>query len=267
MDFLRFLSNISIWNVLGFLGNMFIRTIIIGGFIIFVYTMIRLLLDKKIVIKTILKIFLVCYIIICALATNYYGKNLKPRLSKYGYVDKKYLDDRLKRLNDAIKANPQDANNYFSRGMVYANNFYFNQALDDFKKALSLNPNLPIANNYVCYIYINKRQFDKAEEYCQRAIKQSPNFSKPYFNLARIYQHRKNFDKAVEQITKAIDLERNFYEGYILRSEFFYNKGEYIKAIDDLKKAIELNAPDKNYLQESIKRIQRKLNLQEQFKP
>lgn len=192
-----------------------------------------------------------------------YVRNYRPDLAKYGYTKESYANDKIKRLNGAISANPSDANNYFSRGMIYANNLHFNEALDDFLKALSLNPDLPIANNYVGFIYIMQEKYDSAEQYCKKAVEQSPNFSKPYFNLARIYQHRNDFDGAIEYVTKAIGLEQNFYEGYILRSDIFLEKKEFAKSIEDLQKAILLNAPNTSSLQAKINEIQGLLDKEE----
>ncbi|MFZ5800829.1 MAG: tetratricopeptide repeat protein [Candidatus Omnitrophota bacterium] len=258
MDFLRLLTTASPWEASLFFLRLLPPAIFIGAVGISIYTIIQLLREKKIAAKIIFLIFAACYLIVCIFYIFSWNKTVPANFSKYGFTSDKYMAERLKRLTAAIKANPGDANNYFSRGMLYANNFYYDQALNDFQQALNLNPNLPIANNYVCYIYANKRQFNKAEGYCQKAIEQSPNFSKPYFNLARIYRHRKDLERAVAQISKAIELEKTNYEPYIFRAEVFYDKGEYAKAIDDLKKAIELNAPDRNFLKRRINTIQQK---------
>lgn len=196
------------------------------------------------------------------LVTNFSFAGTNPETSlvkenqKYGFVKESVLAEKINRLDQMIKDSPQDAANYLSRGLALANNHYYDKALGDFLKALSLNPNLPIANNYVGFIYINNGKYDEAELYLRTAIEQSPNFSKPYFNLARIYQQRNKLDNAIEQITKSMELEPNFYEAYIMRAGFYYNKGEYDRSLEDLNKAININPNLKKQLENQIKIIQ-----------
>jgi len=90
-------------------------------------------------------------------------------------------------LGAAFNIKAKDAANYFSRGMALANNLNYDKALGDFLKALSLNPNLPTANNYVGFIYIDKGKYDEAEPYLKKAIEQSTNFSKPYLTAFKPY--------------------------------------------------------------------------------
>ncbi len=183
-------------------------------------------------------------------------KDIGMKWQKYGFVQEGVLNEKIARLDQMIKDNPGDANNYLARGGVLANNFNYDKALEDFHKALSLNQNLPIANNYVGYIYVNQGKYDEAEPYLKKAIEQAPNFSKPYFNLARIYFRRNALDKAIEQITKTIEYEPSSYEAYIMRAEIYYNKKEYDKSINDLEQAIKLNASLKERLDAQIKAIQ-----------
>lgn len=253
MNYLEYLLNISVWHVIVFFGVLLIINIIIAGVIIVICSIgKKLFFKKKINFKSALIIFCTCYVIISFVSLYFLNRNFRTRLNNF--------NEAISRINELIKSNPQDANNYFSRGMEYANNFCYDKALKDFKKALSLNPNMPAANNYVGFIYIAKGRFDKAEEYCKKAIEQTSNFSKPYFNLARIYKHREDFDNAMYQITKALEYEPNFYEAYILRAEIFIDKEEYANAISDLKKAIKLNPPSKNLLEGWIKKLSEKLN-------
>lgn len=182
-------------------------------------------------------------------------KSFQQKWQKYGFVKKDVLDDKLSRLDQMIKDNPDDAANYLSRAIALANNLNYNQALSDFLKALSLNPNLPIANNYVGFIYLDKGKIDQAEPYLKKAIEQSPKFSKPYFNLARIYLYKNELDNAIAQISKAMELQPDFYEAYLLRSQIYFNKKQYYDSIADLKKVAEINPELKQQVEGQIKVI------------
>jgi tetratricopeptide (TPR) repeat protein len=186
-------------------------------------------------------------------------KSYRRDFGKYGFSDETYTKERTERAGKLIESNPQDAKNYLSRGIASVNNHNYDQAMQDFQKALALNPNLPIANNYVCFICIDKGKYDQAENYCKKAIEQSPNFSKPYFNLSRIYQRRKDYPKAIEMISKAIQYESNFYEGYLLRADIYDGMEEYRKELDDLNRALKLRPQDKKYLEFKISALKKKM--------
>lgn len=182
--------------------------------------------------------------------------------AKYGFVDNKYFKEKVERLDKMVAENPEDAKNYLSRGITKANNHDFEGALPDFKKALELNPNMPIANNYICFIYLNQGFHSEAEGYCNKAIEQSPNFSKPYFNLARIYQYRKDYPKAIDSVSKAITYEPGSFEAYLLRAQLYEETGEYEKEIADLEKAKKINYREQERFEAIIERVKKKMQHQ-----
>ena len=259
MVFLRFLLNISPLKLMLIVGFLLFVSLFSGWIVSLFYFGIAKNLNKNISRrKHYLRISSVIFIIICTVFFNKTDAILKRYLNKYGFTNTNFFNEKIRRLNALIKANPKDAANYLSRGIAYANNLYYDRALPDFLTALHLNHNLPIANNYIGFININKGKYDEAEPYLKKAIEQSPNFSKPYFNLASIYKRRNKLDNAIEQITKAIECEPNFYEAYIVRAGIYYNKNEYDKAIADLEKAIKINPSLKQQLEYQIKIIQQR---------
>ena len=265
MDFIIKLLNLSLYSVIGFFGILFLFSILVGLVIVLFYVVVnRFGFKKQISLKTILGIFILTYAIICSSVIYCFNKDIDAvsfrYYGKYGYVKKKNFTDKIIKLSESIKTNPTSPNNYFFRGITYANNFYFNKALKDLNKALEINPNMPTAINYIAHIYIIKGKYDEAEEYCKKAIKLSPNFSKPYFNLAMIYKYKKDYDMALDKVNKSIECDSSFYEAYSLRSEIFLIKEKFQKAINDLEKVIELNPQSKRFTEGRIKKILKRSN-------
>ena len=83
-------------------------------------------------------------------------------------------------------------------------------AIDDFSRALKLNP----ANAYILY------------------------------DRANVYAARKEYKKAVDDYTQAIALDANLAEAYYNRGLVFLYSGEHEKGIEDLSKAGELGLYD-----------------------
>lgn len=179
---------------------------------------------------------------------------------RYGYSDQKFVDEKVERLNQAVEANPQDTNNYLSRGIALANNHDIDHALPDFLKALELNPKLPVAHNYVCWIYVQQGRLDEAQVHCEKALELTQNFGAPHYNLATIYLKKKDYWKALEHASKAVEFEPNNFDRYLLRAGIYEEQGDYTSAIKDLKKAIELHPAQEPFIKERLKEVEKKLD-------
>lgn len=179
---------------------------------------------------------------------------------RYGYSDQKFVDEKVERLNQTVEANPQDANNYLSRGIAFANNHDIDHALPDFLKALELNPKLPVAHNYVCWIYVQQGRLDEAQAHCEKALELTQNFGAPHYNLATIYLKKKDYWKALEHANKAVEFEPNNFDRYLLRAGIYEEQGDYASAIKDLKKAIDFHPPQEPFIKERLKEAEKKLD-------
>jgi hypothetical protein len=221
MAFLEYLLNISRLTLIIYSIALFLVNIPVSAGIIF---SIKLIFKKKPSLKLILSVILLGYFLVFIISTcciDFY-------FTRRPYY--KEFKRRIALLDKMIQDNPGDASNYFSRGHTYTNHFYYQKALADFQNALSLNPNMPAAHNYIGYLYMGKKKYKEAEKHFLRAIELSPNFSKPYFNLAVIYYYKKDFDQALEYINKAIAYEANFQEAYAWRDYIFSAKEKYGKS-------------------------------------
>ncbi|WP_428307585.1 tetratricopeptide repeat protein [Lacipirellula sp.] len=139
--------------------------------------------------------------------------NIGHILVNFSRGDAAGMATAIRRLDDAIAANPEDARSYRNRG--YA------QAL--------------------------MRQFDKAEADITKAAELEPGDHENFAVLANVYLFQDNYAKAVEALTKAIDAYKPekggdpeiFVTGYLLRADARLKLAEKEK---DAKKAeAELN--------------------------
>jgi lipoprotein NlpI len=83
--------------------------------------------------------------------------------------------------------------------------------------------------------YHNQGLAEKAIEEYQKALKLNPNYIEAYMNIGAIYIDKKNYDQAIQQFKKVIEL--NYYYGkahYNLGMVYLY-KGEKEKAQEELK--------------------------------
>ena len=181
-------------------------------------------------------------------------------------IDIKYL----KRLDKLLEESDDDFEVYKERGDLRAKLGFYNDAIDDYKKSLELNPNykeadkaltdtknnLDIYNNSLinkdytkdpmyyfskAHNLYNKRKYEEAIENYNKSIDLDPNNSYAYNNRGLAKNNLEQYFNALKDYDKAIELDPN-------NSVIYYNRGlakthlwQYEEAIEDYNKAIELD--------------------------
>ena len=145
-------------------------------------------------------------------------------------------------LNSSIKLNENFAESYNCRGIIFAEEKDYHNAIKDYDKAISLKPNYFDAYLNKANTLKNINEFGKSLEYFNFCIKLEPENFKVYNNLGNLFINLKNYKKAKECYDKAIKLNKNFAEAYNNRGELLQLRfNEFEKAIKDFNKAFELN--------------------------
>ncbi|MCA2812917.1 MAG: tetratricopeptide repeat protein [Microcystis sp. M090S1] len=148
------------------------------------------------------------------------------------------LDD----YNKAIELNPNHANAYNNRGNLYQDLQKYELALDDFNKAIEINPNFAILYYNRGVLYRLQEKYDLALSDYSKAIDINPNFAEAYVNRGLLYQEdKKKYDLALSDINKAIELNPNYAEAYYNRGLLYKNLQKYDLALSDWNKAIDIN--------------------------
>ena len=119
------------------------------------------------------------------------------------------MQKSMEEFKRAIEINPNYADAYHNLGNVYINTKKYELAMKSYQKAASINPNLWQSYQNIAAIYFSAKQYDKALENMDRAIKINPNESGLYMNLAVIYLQMGNKVKAKVVVLKALEIEPN----------------------------------------------------------
>jgi superkiller protein 3 len=155
-------------------------------------------------------------------------------------------------LND-----PEAFNNL---GATYAILGRFDQAIEAYKKALLLDPQLATAYYNLGVAYSKTDRFEEAVEAYKTSIRLNPNLAIAYNNLAWLYAKRpENLDDALKLAQKAVELDKN--PDYMdTLAWIYYNQGMYAKAEETIKQAIQLKPEEKVY-QERLEEIKRAMKM------
>ncbi|MDQ6870065.1 MAG: tetratricopeptide repeat protein [Pseudomonadota bacterium] len=168
-----------------------------------------------------------------------YGVLLNERFNK---MDKNYQNAAFGAFDEAIGLDPMSAPSYEARGEAYSDKREWDRAIDDFTKAIALDPEY--GRSY-CYChrggaYLQKGEWNRAIEDFTKAIGLNP---KPdlYDGRGEAYSKKGDFDSAIEDYTKAIELDPKFALAYVSRGEAYGKKGDWDRANEDYSQAIRLD--------------------------
>lgn len=95
---------------------------------------------------------------------------------------------------------------YIERGLLYMDNFNFDLALADYRKALELEPENIYAYNNIGYVYQAKGQFEEAITYFSKSIElmNEEHTLLPYTNTAACYEAMRQWDSAIDILEEAL---------------------------------------------------------------
>jgi tetratricopeptide (TPR) repeat protein len=161
------------------------------------------------------------------------------------FLANRQYDEAIEYYSKALETEGLSVNNraivYLNRGVFSSIKQLYDRAIEDFNKAIELNPGYAMAYNNRGNIYGLKQQDDKAIEDFNKAIELNPGFAMAYNNRGNMNSLKQQYDKAIEDFNKAIELNPGDYKARNFRGIAYRNKQQYDKAIEDFNKAIDLN--------------------------
>jgi tetratricopeptide (TPR) repeat protein len=153
--------------------------------------------------------------------------------------DKKY-DKAIDDFSKAIQLNPNFIQAYQNRGIIYMNQNKYDLALSDINKTLDNNPKDFNALNNRGTIYLNEERHEEALRDFNKVIELSPNYYQAYFNRGTVYYRVQKYEEAISDLTTAITLNPDFADTYYARGWARFNKGDKANACTDIKQAASL---------------------------
>ena len=167
-----------------------------------------------------------------------YGKLVKSKFapSLYGYQG---VDQSL----DYIQNKTRSADSYFHRGLAKFNLGQYAEAIEDYSKAIELDPDLAEAYNNLGLANFALGQNAESIEEFNKAIDLKPDVATGFNNRGFVKSSLGQYAEAIKDYNKAIELDPDLAEAYNNRGVDKLNLGQYAEAIKDYNKAIELD-PD-----------------------
>ncbi|KJU85531.1 protein containing Heat shock protein DnaJ [Candidatus Magnetobacterium bavaricum] len=143
-----------------------------------------------------------------------------------------------------------DALAYVNRGKGHYSKGNFDEAINDFTRAVERKPDYVEAYHFRGCAWRDKRRYDKAINDFTRAIELSSNYVDAYFNRGNLWRNKGDIDRAIADWTRAIEIDSGYIMAYMVRSLAWERKGDEDRAMADWKKAAQLgHEPAQRYLQ------------------
>ena len=142
---------------------------------------------------------------------------------------------------------------YFDMGVSNLVPNQYEKAIDDFTKAIELNPRYFDAYWQRASAYSNLGQYESALADYTKIIELKPNFAYPYYERGLVYLLLEQYNKSINDYTKAIELRPYNADFYMQRGFAYYKLEQYEEALKDYDKTLEL---DLNHPQAMPRRTQ-----------
>ena len=152
------------------------------------------------------------------------------------------FEEAIEDYSKAIELDPDNPHAFNNRGCAYSGLGLYSEAIENLSIAIEMSPeNAYSYNNRGC-AYASLEDYPNAIADYNQAIKLNPDDADFHNNLGSTYDSLGLYDKALDEFNEAIKLNESHPEAYNNRGHTYLGLKNYPKAMDDLIKAIELNS-------------------------
>ncbi|MCK5296392.1 MAG: tetratricopeptide repeat protein [Alphaproteobacteria bacterium] len=144
------------------------------------------------------------------------------------------------------KENNTPANYYFSIGCALQDKGLFEEAIDNYKLALEITPDISEIYNNIGNAYRSLKRYEKATMFFEKAIELSPDFALAYNNLGLTFIDSKDFEKAVSYFKHAVEIEPEFFDAHYNLGNLYRDKNLIDKAVSEYETALVLSPENAN---------------------
>lgn len=179
------------------------------------------------------------------LDTNYAKYNIENSDDLFNKAkSNKFTDLKINLLTQTINLNPEHSEALYERGVIYYEEYDYENASKDFQDSLVLEPENPRAINYIAIINALNGNLNEAYDLFNKAITFSPEEPYLYDNMAYLHNLIKDYEEAISFSSKAIELAPDYPSYYARRAYSYIATSDFQNSLKDSEKALQL---DKNF--------------------
>lgn len=167
--------------------------------------------------------------------------------SRIGNIDlaKSYLEKAKDRYPDNHLA-------FFNLGKILYENGHKDKSIENFKKAIKINPNLDQGYENILKAQIEEKKFEDAFNFINLIKEKKPKIKFIKFYEGKLHFLKNNIKTAYVLIEEAINEDEMDYKALSLFAQINFVKNDVIKAIKYFKKAININKQAEDLINLSV---------------
>jgi len=140
-------------------------------------------------------------------------------------------EKRLGILKEIAQKYPKEKQVHYELAGYYKNRGSFDQAVQEYTKALELDPSFGYALNELAYAYSDIRNFEKALEYFQKYAALLPGDANPVDSIGETYFRMGKLDESIAKYKEALKLKPDFLSSNIGLTYIYGLKEDYGEAL------------------------------------
>ncbi|MGY6529840.1 MAG: tetratricopeptide repeat protein [Cyanobacterium sp.] len=152
--------------------------------------------------------------------------------------DSQDYEEAIEQYSRAIELNPNYVDAYYNRGLTYADLKDFDRAIADYTQAITIDPEYLNAYNNRGVLYANLGDYERAIADYQKVLESDPNYVLAHNNLGVAYDSLERYQEAIASYTRAIELDPSYVLALTNRGLSHGSSGNYENAISDYNQAI-----------------------------
>lgn len=140
-----------------------------------------------------------------------------------------------------IKVTPAEDKAYFNRANEYARRNQLVAALEDYSRAIGLNPDFAEAYLKRGEIYLDSQDLQRALIDFNLALKMAPGNATAYFNRSRTWIELDRPQLAIDDLSASIELNPGYVAAYNNRGNLYARLQKFKQALSDYNRVLELD--------------------------
>jgi tetratricopeptide (TPR) repeat protein len=191
--------------------------------------------------------FLFLSLILCSVPMGW-GRGIDDFNAAFAAKNRGDYDDAIRLYTQAIESGDLSQESlsiaYNNRGNAWQKKGDSDRAMEDYDKAIKIDPNDAYAYNNRGLLLEKKGDSYRAIADYDKAIEIDPQYAHAYNNRGLSWYAKGDYDRAIADYTKAIELDLMYTYAYDNRGKAWYAKRDYEHAFADYSRAIKIDPND-----------------------